>query len=140
MAYLTPHFDPDVFVSYSHGDPHWRRCAVAGLDTGAHPQAGELDFGRSKQNSTTSTSGWTPKSIRPLTDPRVEGKGRRCGVLMIVMSKRYLKSSWCRDELEWFREQSRAGRAKAAGCSSSGRRRPTSASGPTSCATGAATR
>ena len=27
------------------------------------------------------------------------------GVLLIVMSKRYLGSSWCRDELEWFRRQ-----------------------------------
>jgi hypothetical protein len=24
MAYLAPHFDPDVFVSYSHGDPRGR--------------------------------------------------------------------------------------------------------------------
>ena len=27
------------------------------------------------------------------------------GLLMIVMSKHYLESSWCRDELEWFRKQ-----------------------------------
>src|SRR4051794_32873629 len=24
MAFLSPHFDPDVFLSYSHGDPHGR--------------------------------------------------------------------------------------------------------------------
>ena len=24
---------------------------------------------------------------------------------MIVMSKRYLKSSWCKDELDWFQSQ-----------------------------------
>ena len=25
-----------------------------------------------------------------------------CGLLIIVMSKRYPKSDWCKDELEWF--------------------------------------
>ena len=46
-----------------------------------------------------------------LTDDLRE-KASACGVLMIVMSKRYLKSSWCDDELEWFKEQveGRAGR------------------------------
>ena len=67
MAYLAPHFDPDVFVSYSHGDPSGGRLAAAGLDAGAHSSAGELDFARSTRSSTTSTSGWTPRSIRRLT-------------------------------------------------------------------------
>jgi hypothetical protein len=32
-------------------------------------------------------------------------KANACGVLVIVMSKRYLASSWCHDELEWFKQQ-----------------------------------
>ena len=27
MTYLAPHFDPDVFVSYSHGDPRADNCS-----------------------------------------------------------------------------------------------------------------
>ena len=47
----------------------------------------------------------------PLIDPtaklteELRAKASASGVLMIVMSNRYLKSSWCKDELEWFRKQ-----------------------------------
>jgi hypothetical protein len=37
--------------------------------------------------------------------PELKAKASACGVLMIVMSKRYLKSSWCQDELSWFKQQ-----------------------------------
>ena len=52
---------------------------------------------------------WMDPEIDPtanLTD-ELRKKANASGVLMIVMSKRYLNSSWCRDELEWFREQIR---------------------------------
>jgi TIR domain len=42
-----------------------------------------------------------------LTD-ELRDKASGCAVLMIVISNRYLKSSWCRAELEWFRAQVQA--------------------------------
>jgi hypothetical protein len=42
MAYLEPHYDPDVFVSYSHGDPRgagdsplktWTRALLRKLES-----------------------------------------------------------------------------------------------------------
>jgi hypothetical protein len=37
--------------------------------------------------------------------PDLKAKASACGMLMIVMSKRYLTSSWCQDELAWFKQQ-----------------------------------
>jgi hypothetical protein len=105
MPYLEPHFDPDVFVSYSHGDPQgrvaplrdWTRNLIERLEEGLHALETEFD----------SLDIWMDPQKDPtaqLTD-ELRGKASHCAVLMIAMSKRYLKSSWCKDELDWFREQ-----------------------------------
>ena len=39
-----------------------------------------------------------------LTD-ELRAKVTYSGILMIVMSPRYLTSAWCKDELEWFKQQ-----------------------------------
>jgi hypothetical protein len=111
MPYLTPHFDPDVFVSYSHGDPiggraplrDWTLALIRRLEDQLHSLETEFDDLRL----------WMDPQIDPtvsLTED-LRAKAGACGVLMIVMSKRYLKSSWCHDELEWFKKhvQGRAG-------------------------------
>ena len=41
MAYLEPHFDPDVFVSYSHGDP--RGVGDSPLKTWTHALLRKLE-------------------------------------------------------------------------------------------------
>ena len=105
MAYLKPHFDPDVFVSYSHGDPQgraaplrdWTRSLIDRLSEGLHalePEFASLDIWMDPQKDPTAL----------LTD-ELRDKATRCAVLMIVISKRYLKSSWCTDELNWFQSQ-----------------------------------
>jgi hypothetical protein len=106
MAYLAPHFDPDVFVSYSHGDARgggewslkdWTQALIRRLEG----QIFDLD---TEFNDLTL---WIDAQIDPtahLTDG-LRAKVGASGVLIIVMSKRYLQSSWCRDELEWFRKQ-----------------------------------
>jgi len=106
MAYLLPHFDPDVFVSYSHGDPRgvgdsplkaWTHALIQKLESQILSLDTEFDDLRV----------WLDAHIDPtthLTD-EIRGKVGASGVLIIVMSKRYLASNWCRDELDWFRKQ-----------------------------------
>lgn len=105
MSYLAPHFDPDVFVSYSHGDPvgghaplrDWTQDLIRTLRDRLHALETEFD----------GLHIWMDPEIDPtahLTD-ELKGKAGACGVLMIVMSNRYLKSTWCKDEREWFGRQ-----------------------------------
>ena len=105
MSYLAPHFDPDVFVSYSHGDPRgsraplrvWTQATIRRLE----------DHIRSLEPEFRDLRLWMDPDFDPtakLTEElrkQVSGSG----VLMIVMSKHYLGSDWCKDELGWFKEQ-----------------------------------
>ena len=108
MAYLEPHFDPDVFVSYSHGDPRgagdlplktWTQALLRKLESQVLSLDTEYD----------ALHIWMDEQIDPTANITTELRDKvgASGVLIIVMSKRYLASSWCRDELEWFRKQIR---------------------------------
>ena len=105
MPYLAPHFDPDIFVSYSHGDPlngraplrDWTQALIRRLTDQLHSLETEFD----------ELHLWMDAQIDPteyLTSD-LKTRASACGVLMVVMSKRYLKSSWCQDELTWFKQQ-----------------------------------
>jgi hypothetical protein len=105
MPYLAPHFDPDVFVSYSHGKPiggraplrDWARNLIVRLEDGLRDLRTEFD----------ELDIWMDPDHDPSAylTPELKAKAGACGVLMIVMSQRYLQSSWCHDELDWFTEQ-----------------------------------
>ena len=106
MAYLEPHFDPDVFVSYSHGDP--RGAGDSPLKAWTHALLRKLESQiLSLDTEYDALHVWMDEQIDPTAGLTVElrDKVTASGVLIIVMSKRYLASSWCRDELEWFRKQ-----------------------------------
>jgi hypothetical protein len=102
MTYLTPYFDYDVFVSYSHGDPlkkgdsplkRWTQTLIeklAGEITSLEPEFMDLHI-------------WSDKDIDPTA--HLTPELRASCILMIIMSKHYLASSWCKDEEKWFREQ-----------------------------------
>lgn len=106
MTYLAPNFDYDVFVSYSHGDPlgqgnsplkRWTLTLIDKLERDILALDTEFD----------SLQIWRDENIdrtMHLT-PELRGKVCKSCILMIVMSNRYLTSTWCTDELEWFREQ-----------------------------------
>ncbi len=106
MAYLAPHFEFDVFVSYSHGDPlghgdsplkRWTAKLVHELTSEICSVDTEFD----------DLQVWLDEQTDPtarLTD-ELRHKVTSSGILMIVMTPRYLASCWCRDELEWFRQQ-----------------------------------
>jgi hypothetical protein len=105
MSYLAPHFDPDVFVSYSQGDAigghaplrDWTQALVGRLRDRLHALETEFD----------ELNIWMDLRVDPTTQltEDLKAKASSCGILMIVMTKRFLQSSWCRDELEWFKEQ-----------------------------------
>jgi hypothetical protein len=106
MAFLLPHFEYDVFVSYSHG--------VQGSETNAPLKDWTLELIRRLETDIRAVDTefddlyiWRDEQIDPtihLSD-ELRGKVESSGVLMIVMSPRYLASTWCKNELEWFRQQ-----------------------------------
>jgi hypothetical protein len=106
VSFLAPHFDYDVFVSYSHGDPRGTGGAplkrwTTGLirELGAEIRDTHTDF--------DDLHVWFDEQIDPtahLTE-ELRRKVRSSAILMIVMSPRYLASSWCKEELGWFEEQ-----------------------------------
>jgi hypothetical protein len=106
MPYLAPDFDPDVFMSYTHGhvpglaDPPLKRWSQAMIDklkedlVNLFTEFDELKI-------------WDDRSLDPtahLTDELRTTIERSC-LLLIVMSPRYLASAWCKDELAWFERQ-----------------------------------
>lgn len=106
MSYLTPHFDPDVFVSYSHGDP--RGGGASDLKTWTHALLRKLENQiLSLDTEFDDMLIWKDEQLDPTVHLTQDLRARvgASGILLIVMSKRYLASSWCRDELEWFRQQ-----------------------------------
>jgi hypothetical protein len=106
MAFLTPHFAYDVFVSYSHGDP--RRSGSSHLKRWTIGFIHELaDVIRSIDAEFSNLDIWFDEHIDPTSQltGELRGKVKSSGILMVVMSSHYLASTWCKDELEWFREQ-----------------------------------
>lgn len=106
MAFLLPYYEYDVFVSYSHG------AQAEGGDTPL--KSWTLDLVRRLETDVRSVDTefddlhiWRDEQIDPTIhiSDELRGKVSRSGVLMIIMSPRYLASSWCKDELEWFRQQ-----------------------------------
>jgi TIR domain len=104
MAFLQPYFDYDVFVSYSHGVLNgqfdaplrdWTLELTRRLETDIRAVDTEFDdlhIWRDEQ---------LDRTIH-ITD-ELRTKVKSSGILMIVMSPRYLISPWCTDEREWFR-------------------------------------
>src|SRR6516225_3229990 len=106
MAFLQPCFEYDAFVSYSHGVRagesdaplrDWTLELIRRLETDIQLVDTEFD----------DLHIWRDEQIDPtihLSDG-LRAKVSHSGVLMIVMSPRYLSSTWCKDELGWFKQQ-----------------------------------
>ncbi len=108
MAYLSPRFDHDVFVSYSHADPDgigrspfktWSQLLVTELI--AEIRSLSADF--------RAIDVFIDRDLDPTTTLTDELKRRvdRSAVLMILMSEYYLESVWCAAERDWFDRQVR---------------------------------
>jgi hypothetical protein len=106
MAFLRPYFDYDGFLSYSHGVVpgvpdaplrDWTLQLISNLESDI--QLVDTEF--------EGLNIWCDKKIDPtvkLTD-ELRTKVTRSGILLIVMSPRYLTSAWCKDERGWFEQQ-----------------------------------
>jgi hypothetical protein len=106
MGYLSPHFEHDVFVSYSHADRHGKGTSVLkswtlGLLKELEHHIVEID------PDFENLEIWRDERLDPtqLLTPELKANVKSSAILFIVMSPHYLKSSWCGDELSWFREQ-----------------------------------
>jgi hypothetical protein len=104
MAFLLPFFENDVFVSYSHAASgfdsplrDWTHDLIRDLVSEIHdvdPKFDELRiFYEEKIDPTVH-----------LTD-QVRANLSSSGILLVVMSPRFLASSWCMDEINWFQKQ-----------------------------------
>lgn len=103
--YVGNGFDHDIFVSYAHGirpdsndDPDlkaWTHALVEKL---------KEHIGYSLEQQQRSVSVWYDARLSraaPLTDT-LKQRVERSATLLIVMTRPYLASDWCNQELEWF--------------------------------------
>jgi len=106
MSYTGSSYD--VFISYSHGDP--RGTGRAPLANWTHRLIDEL---RQDIESTSTEFDhlalWDDREADPALNltPMLKDCVSKSALLLIVMSPRYLASSWCKNELEWFGEELR---------------------------------
>jgi hypothetical protein len=115
LAYLAPHFQYDIFMSYSHGavdrmeNPPLKRWSQGFIDLlKADILSTQDDF-----DSLEIFDDRDADRTMGLSD-QLKEIVERSGLLLIVMSPRYLRSSWCTDELGWFVQQF-ANRRKGSG-------------------------
>jgi hypothetical protein len=106
MPFLAPQFEHDVFVSYSHGDPagaghsplqQWTAHLVGALKADIRaidPEFAHVDI-------------WFDENIDPTVHltPELKARVASSAILFVVMSRPYLASSWCKDELQWFQDE-----------------------------------
>jgi len=112
MSYLR-NFSHDVFVSYGHGPKPLRgyngqRHDMLGCWTRAFVDAlaGLVDINLGIKDDARRVKIWMDPDLegnQPLS-PNLQAKVRDSGLLLVVMSKFYLDSPWCGEELNWFTE------------------------------------
>ena len=101
-SFLGDPFEHDVFVSYAHGETghygHWSQRLVEELVKdirGSDPDKfGNVDVFIDTQLD----------PMKGLTE-QLRNKVTSSGLLVIIMTRHYLRSSWCKDELTWFESQ-----------------------------------
>lgn len=95
-----PPFRNDVFISYAHGEGLLRDWTVAFKK---NLQLYLRDFVDGMEDVEIFIDDKLDRG-GDLT-PQLKKEVEASGLLIAVMSKRYLKSEWCQDELEWFQNR-----------------------------------
>jgi hypothetical protein len=103
MAYLSTPFEHDIFVSYAHGRAE--RQGVKGLKHWSERLKDQLEFWiKDLKLEFDDLDIFIDKQLdptQPLTD-LLRGHVSSSGLLLVIMSERYLSSAWCTDERDWF--------------------------------------
>jgi hypothetical protein len=114
MAYLSPEFQHDVFISYAHGD--FDRAGTSDLKEWSLAFAGKFEAELRESLSSGSPRIFIDEGKKhdqrlDRSDPLVEqlrGKASGAAFLLILMSPLYLRSDWCLDELTWWFDATKA--------------------------------
>jgi hypothetical protein len=114
MPYLAPDFRHDVFVSYAHGD--FERAGTSYLKEWSLAFKRELEAELRYEFASNNISIFIDENKRPdqgldKNDPltaQLRAAASGAALLLILMSPYYLASDWCRDELSWWRDQTKA--------------------------------
>src|SRR5262245_59862635 len=97
MAYL-PGFEHDIFISYAHVDNQdgWVEVFEKRLGMELSRLLGRMDWAKVWQDR---------RKLGPnhLFDQTIQNAIDTSGLFVALMSKGYLKSDYCHDELRWFR-------------------------------------
>lgn len=106
MAFLGSNDEPDVFISYAHidnlpdreGEKGWVEDFESQLSVRLLKRFGEP------------VAVWRDPELSraQLFDEVIEKAVRGSGVLISLITPRYLKSDYCRQEIDWFREKAAA--------------------------------
>jgi hypothetical protein len=108
MGYLSPDFDYDLFISYAHAD--LSQTGVSPLKTWSQVFAAKLVEELRLSLESANLACFLDENRRPglgidptrsLT-PQLEIAIRRSGLLVLLMSPFYLKSEWCKREVDGF--------------------------------------
>ena len=107
MAVLSPDFRHDLFVSYSHGDVDgtgnsqlkaWSKQFV--LDLAEELRLSEPDFAGLEIFLDERPERGLDSTL-PLSD-QIQAEISSAAILTLLLSPQYVRSRWCRDELEWW--------------------------------------
>jgi hypothetical protein len=106
MAYLSPAYEHDVFVSYSHGDPEGRGNSPLKAWSNALVDTLAADI-KALSGDFRDLAVWYDRDLDPTLNLTAELRRQveASAILMILMSPYYLKSAWCGDERAWFEAQ-----------------------------------
>lgn len=110
MAYLSPDFHHDVFVSYSHGDfdksgqsklKAWSQKLKAALEQELRVKPGFADVSLFMDGSKRPADEHSLDLADELT-PQLRDAAESAALLLILMSPHYCGSAWCKDERNWW--------------------------------------
>jgi hypothetical protein len=105
---MSEKYEDEIFISYAHVDNTSPKAGLDGWITRFH---------RALEDRVTQVRGEAPRIFR---DPKLQGNDifadvltsrlQKCGILLSVITPRYLKSEWCSRELkEFWKAQQEAG-------------------------------
>ncbi len=109
MAYLEG-FENDVFISYTHVDDLPDRPDVAGERGWVERFASRLKVALWKRMG-EEVAVWRDPELKRSDrfDDRIEAAVRGSAILLTLISRRYLKSDYCLQEIDWFVDAAGAG-------------------------------